>query len=240
MTQSRRAGFLGIGSRLPQFSLDILDQAVVEIRFRPKAHLKVTIGYKNRGDYQSTLNKAVAYWMARMQKTKKDPFALYIFSKEADAKRALLELPCIKEDEEDGLICTEVLFYGVYRQSDGNYEAVIGGDDLTVELWEQAKEAFEKHGGERKNELRPTKAAAPQPDVPAKPEAVVFVREETAEDGNGTYRIFRAPDAISAKTFLDGQAVSQPLYYLMVETPEGVYCRDIGGMYKEASREHHH
>ena len=47
------------------------------------------------------------------------------------------------------------------------------------------------------------------------------------------YRIYSSPDAASAKAFLDKNPVNQALLYLIVETPEGNYCRDVQGMYKE-------
>jgi len=47
------------------------------------------------------------------------------------------------------------------------------------------------------------------------------------------YRVHKAPDAASAKAFLEQNPVTKQFYYIVVETPEGNYCRDIQGMYKE-------
>jgi hypothetical protein len=47
------------------------------------------------------------------------------------------------------------------------------------------------------------------------------------------YRIHKAPDSASAKAFLEKNSITQKLYYLVVETPEGNYCRDIQGIYRE-------
>lgn len=67
------------------------------------------------------------------------------------------------------------------------------------------------------------------------PEKVVFVREGRQQGITGTkiYRIHKGPDAISAKAFLQENPVNRALYYIVVETPEGNYGRDIDGIYKE-------
>jgi hypothetical protein len=125
-----------------------------------------------------------------------------------------------------------VLIYGYYRRDDGSYEAVICGDDLTVEMWEQAKASFEQHGGKRKNDLKPAKTVAALPKTPAGgPGKVVFVREDRSN--NNVYCVYKGPDAASAKAFLDAHPVEKPLYYIVVETPEGTYARDRLGIYKE-------
>ena len=61
------------------------------------------------------------------------------------------------------------------------------------------------------------------------------MREDRQEKMGKTfvYRIYQAPDAASAKAYLEQNPVHQQLYYVIVETPEGNYCRDIDGMYKE-------
>ena len=48
-----------------------------------------------------------------------------------------------------------------------------------------------------------------------------------------TFRVFKAPDAVSAKSFLQKNPVNRIFHYLVVETPEGNYGRDIDGIYKE-------
>ena len=48
-----------------------------------------------------------------------------------------------------------------------------------------------------------------------------------------TYRIYKGPDRVSAEAFLKENPVTRKFYYIIVETPEGNYCRDIQGVYKE-------
>lgn len=191
----------------------------------------------NKGTRHDTLSIASSYWMARISSPKKDPFVVYTFDNDEDARKALLELPCIQVAEDSKkLICTEVLIFGYYKTEQGKYEAVVCGDDLTHELWQKAKESFAKHGGQRKNDLEPEKKVAPVAQAKkAEPSKVKFVREDRVQRYGTmmTYRVHKAPDAASAKAFLEQSPVNRQFYYIVVETPEGNYCRDIQGMYKE-------
>ena len=191
----------------------------------------------NMGTRQDTLSHATTYWMARMGSPKKDPFVLYTFNTEKDTREALLELPCVHvAGDSQKLICTEVLIFGYYPTENGKYEAIVCGDELTHELWEQAKTSFSEHGGRRKNDLEPERRVAPSPKAKVvQPGKVVFVREDRQQGKFGAtliYRIYKGPDAISAQAFLKQNPVTRQFYYLVVETPEGNYCRDIQGMYK--------
>lgn len=65
---------------------------------------------------------------------------------------------------------------------------------------------------------------------------VIFIREDLSvlPTGNtATYRIHRASNAATAKQFLKNHPVNKPLLYIIVETPEGIYGRDIQGIYRE-------
>ena len=195
----------------------------------------------NMGTRQDTTSKAMAYWSARRSSPKKDPFVIYTFDAKKDARQALLELPCIYVAEDSQkLICTEVLEFGYYPIDYGmagvKYEAIVCGDELTYELWEQAKSSFSKYGGRRKNDLEPKRHTTPISKVNgAQPNKVVFVREDHNQISGVTmiYRIYNGPDADSAKAFLKENPVTRQYYYIIVETPEGNYCCDINGMYKE-------
>ena len=197
----------------------------------------------NIGTRHDTWDKAVRYWMARTVQQKFDPFVLYIFNDKADACDALIELDCIHVAKDtDELICTETLIFGYYLTGDGDYEAVICGEELTHNLWVKAKESFEKHGGRRKNDQEPEKSVIFESKKIQKPSELVFVREYTekkivyGEQNNEvtlTYRIYKASNTASAKAFLKENPVNRSMYYVIVETPEGNWGRDIDGIYKE-------
>ncbi len=190
----------------------------------------------NLGLRQSSLQEASAYWMTRLSTTKRDPFALYIFERDADARAALLDMPYIHEAVDTGnLICSEVLLYGYYQAENGKYEAIICGEDLSLEMWERARQSFHKYGGVVKNEQAPENKKESGRPKSNKHGEVVFLREEKMVRGGSamTYRIHEAPDAETAKAFLLKTDVSEPLCYVIVETPDGNYGRDIQGIYKE-------
>ena len=191
----------------------------------------------NLGTRHDSSGAAVAYWMVeRLNSSRKDPFVMFTFTKADDARSALLELPCIRiASDSQKLICTERLIFGYYAAEDV-YEAILCGDALTFELWEQAKASFSKHGGKEKNEQAPTRLAANAQKVQAaQPANVVFVREDRKPGlgGTNTYRVHEGPDEQSAMAWLQKNPVTQDLLYLVVETPEGNFCRDVNGIYKE-------
>lgn len=191
----------------------------------------------NLGTRHASKGVALAYWMGeRLNSTRKDPFVMFTFKKEEEARNGLLGIPCIHvASDSQKLICTERLIFGYYAIEDV-YEAILCGDALTVELWEQAKASFSTYGGEKKNDLAPTRHEARAPKAQAAhPEQVVYVKEERKSGMGGTaiYRVYKGPDEQSAMAFLQQNPVTQNLLYLVVETPEGNFCRDAMGIYKE-------
>lgn len=117
----------------------------------------ITMEKDNRGVRHDSAQKAIAYWMVeRRQSGSNAPFVMYDFPSPTAATEALLELSCIQRASDTGnLICTELLIFGCYQTDSGHWEAVVCGDSMTRGLWHQAHEAFEKHGGTRKNDRRP-------------------------------------------------------------------------------------
>jgi len=194
----------------------------------------------NRGTRHKNEAETVAYWNARMRKTEKEPFVIYTFDSAVSAREALLELPCIHEAEDSGnLICTETLNFGYYDVEEGGYDAIVCGWDLTHDLWQKAKTSFINHGGRPRGQgdLEPEiKAQKPKKKKTGK---VKYVTTNTSRKNLGTqvvtftYEVYRGPDAATAKDFLSEKPVKKPHYYIIVETPEGNYGRDIDGIYRE-------
>lgn len=206
----------------------------------PEAENNMTKNWKekdNCGTRQETSPDAVAFWLARNASQKFEPFILYTFDHEESARTALLETGVVHNAEDSGkLICTETLTFGYYRREDGKYEAILCGDDLAQELWVKTKECFLKHGGILNDEQEPMKRIAASGQKPAADiQKVKFLREDrtSAMGQTAIYRVHTATDAQSAKAFLEQNPVNQKFYYLVVETPEGNYCRDVAGIYKE-------
>ena len=169
----------------------------------------------NRGTRHDSRELASSHWFARVTAAKKDSFILSTFDRAEDAKAALLEVPCIRVAADSGkLICTEVLIFGVYPTEEGRFEAVLCGDELTVELWERARASFAKHGGRLKGEQKP-EARTPKAAVSEAKGKVVFLREERHPQMGHTmtYRIHSAPNGAIAQTWLQANAVKKNHYY---------------------------
>ena len=197
---------------------------------------KTFLEVQNRGTTHDTWEVANAYWLAHMF-SDIGAWVLYEFVDGKAAREALLEVDCIHEAADTGnLICTEVLVFGVYQRNDRKYEAVLLGKGLSHERWAAARESFLRHGGRCKSEREPEQTqAAPAPTKAAWPESVVFLEEQRRQMLGQTmiYRVHRAPDAESAKAFLERNPVTEEHLYLVVETPEGSFCRDRLGIYEE-------
>jgi ssDNA-binding Zn-finger/Zn-ribbon topoisomerase 1 len=188
----------------------------------------------NVGIRQETLDQAIAYWSMRNVQQKFDPFVLYVFTKEVDALDSLLDLDFIhKASDTEKLICTEPLIFGYYQTEGKGYEAIIAGENLTHELWQKAKDVFEKHRGRRKNDQEPEKQAVTKTTkVKELTNKVKFVRKYTERNGS-YYEIHKCDDTELAKDFLMTKSVNKQQYYIVVETPMGNWGMDIKGLYKE-------
>ena len=184
----------------------------------------------NLGTRQDTERLATAFWFARLQSRQQHPFVLYRLTSSQVARAALEDLPCIRVATDTGnLICTEVLAFGHY-DVEGGTEAVLCGN-MTRELWSVASATFQKHGGMLINEVAPeTSDAKPAVAAVPEPEKVRFLRSVT--NAPFTYHRYSAPDAASAKAFLASQSPPPALTYIVIETPEGEFGRDIKGMYE--------
>lgn len=62
-----------------------------------------------------------------------------------------------------------------------------------------------------------------------------FVRKynEKGQGGDATYETYKGTDAESAKAFLITKRVDKPMYYVIVDTPEGNWGMDVQGLYLE-------
>ena len=52
-------------------------------------------------------------------------------------------------------------------------------------------------------------------------------------DGVSLYEVYIGSDKASAVAFLQRRSVSRHYYYIVVDTPEGSFGRDITGLYRE-------
>lgn len=206
----------------------------------PKSQTSLKRDYNqidNIGTMQDTYSKASAYWLSRTMSQKIEPFVLYLFETEQMAVAALLENKFIKiAKDTKRLICIEPFVFGTYGNERGEFEAVIAGSDLTLEMWNTAKENFIKMGGKVKNEQPPEnkkRASIGEKSTDLGKVVHLNTTKNPGPFGVNTYEIYRGPNSETAKAFLKKKNVSQRMYYIIVETPEGNYGKDIDGIYKE-------
>ena len=62
-----------------------------------------------------------------------------------------------------------------------------------------------------------------------------YSEERQTPSGSSTYHysVYKCGSAQKAREFLDAKTISAKYTYIIVETPEGNWGKDIGGMYKE-------
>ena len=138
----------------------------------------------------------------------------------------------IQGKDTGNIICDEVYIFGCYKVSEGNYEAIVCGKDLSYEDFVQAEESFKKHGGTLRNNLEPEKSTGKDEDkTEEKKESTLKFREKITKN-QFTYECYDADTKQEALDFLKSKPVNQRLYYVCVYTPEGDYGRDIDGIYQ--------
>ena len=193
----------------------------------------------NLGTRHETMSQAVSYWtVERPRLSVKPPFTMFIMPNGDAAVEAMLELPFIHKAEDSGkLICERMMTFGCYEITNygkptGQYEVMIAGNDLTLAEFRQAEEIFTRCGGSRKNSDAPSanvKASVGAGDA----SKVRYSETVRGNDGVSVYEVYKGPDKASAFEFLKTKPVSKRLYYVVVDTPQGSFGRDINGFYQE-------
>ncbi len=198
---------------------------------------------ENVGTRCETESRGNTYFATQMLKGS-EPLVFYFFDSECKAKEALSGVSCMAIAKDSGkLICTKVLTFGVFpavdRDDSRTWGALLAGQSLTHELWEEARECFKSHGGRMRVEIEPPKTTPQQQTSSvgkkkANSSAVTFVRDIdlSKQGGMGAKKIYKAPDKESALEFLKTQDTSRPFYYVEVETPSGWVGKDKDGIYE--------
>ncbi len=118
---------------------------------------KVFKDAENSGMRLTDVTDANTHWMLVRTSGRVEPGLVYVFHRLIDAREALLGVSCIHVAEDSGaLISTEAITFGCYELNDGNYEAVVCGEELRPELYEEAVRSFTRHRGKPKYQRAPT------------------------------------------------------------------------------------
>lgn len=225
------------GAQIPTVSL-LGQQSTLPSGERSKVN-RLYYESDNMGARQDNIQQALAYWMGERRNLQvKPPFTMFIMPSAQSAEEALLELPFIHKAADSGkLVADRMMTFGFYETTEngaptGKYEALVTGPDLTVQEYELAEKAFSSRGGVLKNHLQPALTASAAPIV-GDASGVKYVDTTKGNDGVSLYEVYRGPDKAAAMDFLAGKTVSQRDYYIVVETPEGNFGKDIDGVYQE-------
>jgi hypothetical protein len=166
----------------------------------------------------------------------------YGFKSKEEAYLAMLDIPCIKlASDSKELICTEIIEFGVYWDSynDKYWEAFLQGPALTPDIYLAAEKSFIRHNGIKicskepvgDNSKPKTVLKKPQPNMS---NSVKFIKKSNVSmmGITGTKEIYEAPNKSVAIEFLKSKQVSKQYYYIEIETPDGLFGKDIDGGYE--------
>lgn len=163
------------------------------------------------------------------------PYICYTFNNQQDAKAAMSSISYFKIAQDTfNFISLEVLEFGCYEtETLGEWEVIIWGENFTKELFDEAKSKLSKSRGKIKGERAAQKAS-----IKAKPTKQTKAVEKpnyirTDYQGANTYDIYSAKSKSAALEFLKNKSVTKSLYYVIIETPEGNWGKDINGIYQE-------
>ena len=202
---------------------------------QPTSTIEKSIGFSdNRGLRLISEEQANTHWtVTYVMGAKSSPVLIVRFDQYHDLLKVLGDISFLHWSEATTeYISSEVVEYGYYRiGTEDMGEFILCGTDLTLEDWQEAKDVLTAAGGKIWQSREPEihkKLAATSVNMPC---GIKF--KEKRVDGRYTYEIYTGNSKEEALVFLDGKMVSQGLYYIVVETPEGNYGKDIQGVYKE-------
>ncbi len=193
---------------------------------------------KNMGTHYRDEAQAHANWTAQYITTY-TPVLICRFQTLKQARKAIASTSFIHESGGD-LISSETIDYGCYINSDQKGEVIICGHGFSTEMFNEAKQKLINAGGEIYKEQEPKKKEEKESQLKKSTapiaEEVLFIKNTKKELVPGvvaTYENYSAPSEAVAKEFLATKSVSQPLYYIVVDTPQGSWGKDSDGIYKE-------
>jgi hypothetical protein len=165
--------------------------------------------------------------------SKGSPFICYTFTTQEAARTGMSSISFIKiASDTNEFISLETLEFGCYdTEKNGIWEVIIWGDSFTIEMFEESDTKFSVAGGSKKGERKPDENTRSKPKASKPSGKATYVRKDVK--GSNTYEIYKAPSKSVALEYLKTKPVTKPLYYVIVETPEGNWGKDIDGIYQE-------
>lgn len=191
----------------------------------------------NMGTYFRDEAHAHDFWFAQYT-LNGPPVIICNFDTLKKAREAILSLSFISENKGE-LVSSETVDYGCYINSNQQGEVIICGHDFSKDMYDEVKLKLTNEGGTIKKATPPKEKEDAKSTIskPGQSDAeVTFVNKTSKQLAPGavaTYETYKAANANAAKKFLAAKMVSKPLYYIVVDTPEGSWGKDKDGIYKE-------
>ena len=207
----------------------------------------------NLGTRCETQDRGETYFITLTQKDP-EPIIFYFFDNKDNATKALSNVSCIAVADDSGkLICTDILTFGVFPAVDTDdsltWGALLAGKNLTYDVWVETQKSFKNFGGRMRREDKPIKSSPTkqkkdsdsrsvkcsdkQRDKVRKNNKVKFSHNINLADngGIGTKNIYKAPSKDVALKYLKSKNITEPYYYVEIETPDGWFGKDKDGTY---------
>ena len=180
---------------------------------------RITINYDN-GKSKEVISKG-------------HPYICYTFKTEETAKKGLSSISFIKTaSDTNEFISLEVLEFGCYEtETKGLWEVIIWGANFNNEMFNESASKLSAAGGMKKGGRVPPEKKQTKPKPTNKAGKATYDR--TDKQGPNTYEVYKAPSQSVALEFLKKKSVNKPLYYVIIETPEGNWGKDKDGIYQE-------
>ena len=187
---------------------------------------------KQSGTQYRDQSHAQTAWIASHM-TKYTPVIICQFDDLFSARNAIESLSFIKSTDVPGqYISSEIIEFGCYVNAENKGEVIICGSQFSKAMYNEVKKKFTAAGGNiyRDQEPREPEKPAVKP-APSSAETCKYV--QTERNGKNTYEVYRGASKTDALTFLQSKTVTQRLYYIIVETPQGNFGKDIDGIFEE-------
>jgi hypothetical protein len=166
-------------------------------------------------------------------------YVAYLFPNMSEANNALSKLSYILTDRDGNLSCKKKIYFGAYPHQEGAV-CFVGGEKLNYALWREASAVLPELPGAQYFKV------STEPDVLlALPDVDALNREgdlqmeslgveDISNEAGEFSRCFRYSTISkeNALTFLEKTDVQEEGVVIHVETPEGVFGKDINGIFE--------
>jgi ankyrin repeat protein len=195
---------------------------------------------KNLGTFFDNHTDSKNLWLA-LSLNEITPYIIGEFNSYRKARKALLAPNFMRKgDEQKQIICTEPFNYGFFKHPLGKWRIFVQGKTFSYYDFIEVKKAITINNGKIWQEEEPehndilNKNKDTEKEIDTK--NVIFDREQkqvASWDPSiiNTYMVYKGPNKETALEFLKNETVSKSQIYIVVETPDGKFCKDKMGMY---------